>query len=295
MHVVVAGCGWLGSAAAKVLLARGDRVTAVVRTPAHAARLVAEGIPALALDLAARGGSAGLPEAADAVLATQAAGRGDVAAYRRAYLDIPRELLAYAARAGVTRLVSTGSTGVFGQRGGVTVDERTPPAPPDPTAEILVEAERRVLEGSRTGLSACVVRASGLYGPGRFGVVDRVRSGTLALGPGDGTAMNFCHRDDAVTVLLAALDRGAPGAVYHASDSHPATRGEVVTWIAARLGIPRPRREAPGDEAPGRRRADRRISSAWTRTTLAVRLAYPSFRDGLAQEAAALSSEAPPP
>ena len=281
---MVAGCGWLGTAAAKALVARGDRVTAVVRTLPHAVRLIEEGVPCLARDLAVPGASAGLPDHADAVLCTQAAADGGVAAYRRAYLDATRELLAYAARAGVSRLVATGSTGVFGQSGGVTVDETTSPAPADPTAAVLVEAERLVLSAAGPGLASCVVRASGLYGPGRTGVIERVRSGALALGPGDGAIMNFCHRDDAVAILLAALDRGSPGAVYHASDLEPRTRAEVVAWIAKRLKMTPPRQDPGSGTALGRPRADRRISSARTLAELGVRLAYPSFRKGMARE-----------
>jgi nucleoside-diphosphate-sugar epimerase len=119
------------------------------------------------------------------------------------------------------------------------------------------------------------LRLSGLYGPGRTGIVDRVRSGALALGPGDDAWMNFCHRDDAVAFVLAALDGAAPGAIHHGSDAEPARRRDVVAWIAGRLGLePRHAEAAP----PG---PNRRILSAATRETLGVTLACPSFRDGL--------------
>jgi nucleoside-diphosphate-sugar epimerase len=89
--------------------------------------------------------------------------------------------------------------------------------------------------------------------------------------------MNFCHRDDAVTFVLAALARAAPGAVLHGSDARPARRREVVTWIAARLGIEAPRSDRPA--APG---PSRRILSERTRAALGVTLRYPSLEDGLA-------------
>jgi nucleoside-diphosphate-sugar epimerase len=93
--------------------------------------------------------------------------------------------------------------------------------------------------------------------------------------------MNFCHRDDAAATVIAALDRGSPGAVYHASDASPATRHDVVAWIAARLAIAPPRHDEVAAPSP-RRRANRRVSAEATRRELGVRLAYPSFRDGLA-------------
>jgi nucleoside-diphosphate-sugar epimerase len=281
MHVLVAGCGWLGTAAARALAGRGDRVTALTRTLPHAVRLMEEGIPCLARDLASDGGTSDLPSDVDAVLATQAAAGGGVAAYRAAYLDATAGLLGYAARVGVSRFVYTSSTGVFGQRDGGIVDEATPVAPADPTATILVEAERLVLAAADARLSACVVRPSGLYGKGRTGIIERVKSGALALGTGDDQWMNFCHQADAVTILLAALDRGFPGAIYHASDLEPALRGDVVLWIAKRLKMTPPRSDV-GDGAGGRRGANRRISSAASRDALGVRLAFPNYRRGMA-------------
>ncbi len=276
MHVLVAGCGWLGTAIARCLVRRGERVTAVRRDPARAEALVAIGARPLALDLAAPGAEARIPPV-DAIVACQSAASDAPEAYRAAYLDANRALLAAARRAGARALVYTGSTGVFGQRDGNDVDERTPPSPASATGALLVEAERLVTGAAAHGLCTSVVRLSGLYGPGRAGVVDRVRSGALALEPGDDAWMNFCHLDDAVAFVVAALDRSLAGAVHHGSDAHPARRREVVEWIAARVGIV-PRR---GEAAPGG--PNRRVLSEATRDALGVKLAHPSFREGLSQ------------
>lgn len=274
MHVLVAGCGWLGTAIAQALVARGDRVTAVRRDARRAAATAAPGITALAVDLARADADALLPSDVEAIVACQAATSDAPEAYRAAYVDANRSLLALAARVRAP-LVYTSSTGVFGQRDGSEVTERTPPAPASPTSQILVEAERLV-RGAGGGVRASVVRLSGLYGPGRLGAIERVRSGRLALGPGDDGWMNFCHREDAASFVLAALARGEGGAVYHGSDAAPARRREVVQWIAARLGIAPPRAE---HRVPA---PDRRISSVWTRDQLDVSLAYPSFYEGFA-------------
>ena len=124
---------------------------------------------------------------------------------------------------------------------------------------------------------ACVVRFSGLYGPGRAGIIDRVKNGRLALGPGDDAWMNFCHRDDAVALVLAILDGGTRAGIYHGSDAFPTRRRDVVRWIAERLGI-----EPPCATAPIETRAtNRRVLGVATRRELGVSLRYPSFREGL--------------
>jgi nucleoside-diphosphate-sugar epimerase len=274
MRVLVAGAGWLGSAVARALAARGDEVIALRRDPGRAAALAAPRIAPLALDLTAPGAAEKLPRF-DAVVACQSAGGDTAEAYRAAYVEANRSLLDAAARHGAARLVYTGSTGVFGQRDHSVITETTAPAPSGATAEVLVEAERLVL-GRAPGVPACLLRLSGLYGPGRSGVLQRVGSGLLALGPGDDAFMNFCHLDDAVALVLAALDRGAPGAVYHGSDAEPPRRREVVEWVARQIGV-EPSRSASPATGPSRR-----IDSTWTRRALGVTLRYPTFRDGLA-------------
>jgi nucleoside-diphosphate-sugar epimerase len=265
MHVLVAGCGWLGEAIATALAARGDRVTAVRRTPPRDSALP---VTWLAADLAAPGAAARLPRDVDAVVASQSAGGDGEEPYRDAYVRANEALLSLAPR----RLVYTGSTGVFGQRDGSDVDERTPVAPASAGARVLVEAEDLV-----TRAGGVVVRLSGLYGPGRYGVVDRVRGGAMALGPGDDAWTNWCHREDAAAAVLAALDRGRPGAVYHGTDAEPLRRREVVEWIAARLGIPPPRSSRPPPFP-----ANRRILGERTRTELSLAPRFPSLREGLA-------------
>lgn len=272
MDVVVAGCGWLGRAVATALADRGDRVVAVRRSAGPIADLADRGIEIRGGDLLDPRTAEALPDRADAIVACQSADGRDAAAYRRAYVDVNRALLSYGERSGAERLVYTGSTGVFGRSDGSTVDETTAPEPAGPTGAVLLEAESIVRQ------RGSVVRLSGLYGPGRYGTIERVRTGALALGPGDDAWMNFCHLEDAVRAVVAALDRGRTGAVYHGTDASPTPRAEVVRWIADRLGIEPPVRTG---RVPTRG-ANRRVDGRRTREELGLTLAYPSFREGFA-------------
>lgn len=279
MHVLVAGAGWLGSALSRALAGQGHRVTALRRDPARAAALASPGVEPISLDLCAPDAAERLPRDVDAVVACQAAGADGPEAYRRAYVVATRALLSSLGSCGRrARLLYTGSTGVFGQRDGSDVDESTPTMPTSPAAEVLVEAERAVLGAAGCGVDGVVVRLSGLYGPGRDWPVERVRSGRIGIGPGDGAWLNLCHLDDAVTAVLAALERGVPGRIYHATDSEPVRRRDLATWVAGRLGIPVPRLP---DGAPAPGLPDRRIHGERTRAELGIALRHPSFREGL--------------
>ncbi len=279
MHVLIAGIGWLGREVARGLLAQGHRVTGVRRRVEGQAQLVDLGVEPVVADLTDPRSREHLPKDVDAVVACPAAGGGDLDSYRSAYIEVNRTLLDWARDRSVGAYVYTSSTGVFGYDDGRDVHEETPVLAVAPTAGVLVEAERLVREGSGR-----VVRLSGLYGPDRYGIVERVRRGALALGPGDGTWMNFCHRADAAAIVIAAVLRGRNGAVYHGSDAEPARRREVVTWIASRLGIPPPVAPADTSRLPGGPRgADRRVLSEKTRAELGVSLRFPSYREGLAE------------
>ncbi|HEX6852875.1 MAG TPA: NAD-dependent epimerase/dehydratase family protein [Candidatus Polarisedimenticolaceae bacterium] len=282
MHVLIAGAGWLGREVGRALVARGDRVTAVKRSPEGLDVLRGLGFDALALDLADPAAVDSIPEDVTAIVACQAASGEGPDAYRRAYVDVNATLLLAGRRLPLSGYVYTSSTGVFGQDAGESVDEATQVMPVGPGAEALVEAERLVRDAAGRRLPVRVVRLSGLYGPGRVGILDRVKGGALALGPGDDAWMNFCHLEDATATILAALEPGRPaGAIYHASDAFPTRRRDVVTWIAEHLGIEPPRREGAPTLPGGRRGANRRILAHGTRRELGLVLKYPSFREGL--------------
>jgi nucleoside-diphosphate-sugar epimerase len=204
-----------------------------------------------------------------------AAERGDDEAYRAAYVIGLENMVAALDRpAGLPRrMIYVSSTAVYGQDGGEWVDE-------DSETEPSRFNGRRLLQGERL-LAGCaaetiVVRLGGIYGPGRTGLVARVRS-RRAVVRGDGPEYrNRIHRDDAAAALehVAGLER--PASVYLAVDHEPAPIQEVAAWLAARLGLEVPggtRVESRGTATGKRCRNDRLVGSGF-------RLEYPTYREG---------------
>lgn len=185
------------------------------------------------------------------------------------------------------------STGVYGDRGGDWVDEDGPTDPEGPRGRHRLLAEEAWRDLWRHhGLPVHVFRAAGIYGPGRS-AVDLVRAGTARRIVKPGQFFSRIHRDDIVAVLRASMARPRPGAVYNLADDLPAPPDAVIAHAAELLGVEPPPAE-PFDVAaptlsPMARSfyaANRRIANDRIKTELGVRLAYPTYREGLAAIAA---------
>lgn len=187
--------------------------------------------------------------------------------------------------------------GVYGDQGGAWIDETTPPAARSERTRARVAAEEAWLAlGARTGKAVHIFRLAGIYGPGRNPIV-KVREGRSQRIVKAGQVFNRIHVDDIATTLLASLDRPRPGAIYNVADDEP-TPPQVVIEHAARLaGLPPPPEVdfETADLSPMARSfygENKRVRNALIREELGVRLAYPTYREGLA---ALAGEEATPP
>jgi len=267
MTVVLAGCGDVGTQVALELLAAGHRVLGLRRST-HA---LPSAVTARSVDLAAEVPQ--LPDDTETVVVATAADGGTVEDYRRAYLSVVANITraVRTGRASPRRVLFVSSTGVYGGDDGRWVDERTPTRPATATASVLLEAER-YLHAELPG--ATVLRLAGIYGPGRTGLVNRVRQRPPPI-PDHPRWTNRIHRDDAAAAIVhltTATRRPAP--LYVGTDDCPAERGQVIRYLAGELGVPPPTMQR-ASEAPGGKRCRNTLlrSSGYS-------LRYPTYREG---------------
>lgn len=134
---------------------------------------------------------------------------GEVADYRRTYLDVVRTLTEGA------RIIFCSSLSA-----GQGASEK---------AAILREAEQTVL--ARGGV---VVRLAALYGEGRCELLRRHRAGEPRLAGAETRRLNYIHVDDAAAALLAAAE--APSGIYAAcGDSF--SKAEAYALLESVTGI----------------------------------------------------------
>lgn len=257
--LLLLGCGYTGLELVRQGRALGWAVSATTRSREHVAAIEAAGARALLL-----------PELDDAAL------RSEVDASTALIASYPPDAAADARFAPLARgayaSAYVSSTGVFGATQG-HIDDHTATAPDTPRT-----VERLTAEGLWRGAGATVLRAAAIYGPGR-GQHERVRSGSARIA-GDGRH-HICriHVEDLAHALLRVVSLRLGPDSYVIADDCPAEQGEVIRFLAARLGVPVPA-SVPLESAPETLRHDRRIDAARLKRDAQLHWRYPTFREG---------------
>ena len=226
--------GRIGAPLARALLARGDRVVALVRDTRKAADLEGAGARLIRGTLADRGALEEGVSGASAVyhLAGGVRGPGPETAdrlNREGTLAVLEVAKTRALRSFV--LASTGA--IYGDRSGLWVAEDYPPNPNTAYGISKVAAEEAAIA---SGLPVRIARIAAVYGPGTpFLQVARMRAGRAWL-PGEGrNIVPIVHIDDAVGALLAIGDADAAG-IYNVAGRTTPSLAELFKAVHALAG-----------------------------------------------------------
>lgn len=188
------------------------------------------------------------------------------------------------------------TTGVYGDRGGDRVDEASPCMPSTERGKWRLAAEQEWQSlWHDIGLPVHIFRLAGIYGPER-GPFAKVRAGTARRIIKPGQLFSRIHVEDIATVLEASIARPHPGAIYNVCDDEAAPPEDVIAHAADLLGLPVPPAEAFDAAAmtPMARSfyaESKRVSNDRIKTELRVKLAYPTYREGLAALLAAETAQ----
>jgi nucleoside-diphosphate-sugar epimerase len=264
--LLILGCGFVGTEAARQALAAGQRVIGTTRDPVRLSELRAQGIDAH-LTPALNGQTVGALAPPDAAVLVTFAPDG--------FSD-----LAIAPSLSPRRVVYLSTTGVYGNARG-RVDERTATDANSPRAAVRLAAE--ALYQREGGL---LLRAAGIYGPGR-GLHRRLLDRSFRL-PGEGTnVVSRVHVSDLASIALSALSADAStwtqlsGRAFPVADDTPVPQIEAIRWLVARLGLEMPA-SASIDEVSPTLRHDRAVDNSAIKRALGIELRYPSYRQGFA-------------
>ncbi len=244
LRLLIVGCGDVGLRVARRLCGR-VRLLALTSDASRSAELRAAGIVPLVGNLDDPHSLQRLAGLADAVLhlaPPPAQGATD-----------PRTaaLLRVLARRGRPAAIVYGSTtGVYGDCGGERFDETRAVSPATDRARRRVDAEQRLRRHARqTGTRVTILRIPGIYAADRPGghPRERLARGTPVLVSADDVHTNHIHAEDLARACLAALWRGRPQRIVHASDDTELAMGDYFDRAADLCGLPRPPRITRGE------------------------------------------------
>jgi nucleoside-diphosphate-sugar epimerase len=281
---LVIGCGYLGSRVATLWQQTGATVFATTRTKERMADIRQASFEPILCDVMDAASLQSLPKV-DTVLFSVGRDRKSASSMREVYVTGLENVLQKLPLPG--RFIYISSTGVYGQSAGEAVDEEAATDPADESGRVVLDAERAL---RRRLPEAIILRLAGIYGPNRLIRGEALQSGEPIVGDPD-KLLNLIHVEDAAAAVLAAEERGRPGAIYNISDDAPIARGEFYRHLARLLHAPEPRFTEEPQPSSRRARTNRRIVNKRMHDELALNLRYPTYREGLLACLAAKGSE----
>lgn len=287
-RLLIIGCGDVARRSLPLLAGR-YRLYALVRAPDAAldAELARFGVTPIRGDLDRPATLARLSGLADLVLHFAPPPESETSSDPRT-----RRLIAALRRGKILprRLVYISTSGIYGDCGGAVIDETRTARPQTARARRRVDAETELRRWGRTpgGPRVAILRAPGIYAADRLPVL-RIRRNDPVLAAADDVFTNHIHGDDLARAALAALRRGRPNRIYHASDDSALRMADWFDAVADAFALPRPRRisraEAEQLLAPtvlSFMRESRRLDNQRLKRELRLRLSYPTVAAGLA-------------
>jgi nucleoside-diphosphate-sugar epimerase len=241
--LAIIGCGYVGRAVARLWLEAGNEVTVTTTTrdkieelQAIASQVVVlRGDDALALQQVVAN--------QDVVLLSVGSKQRTPEAYHQAYLETAQNLVA-AIKAnsgikqpGVKQLIYTSSYGMINHQGGETIDETVVVNPVDEFGEIMAQTEQVLLSPSTDHVKACILRLTGIYGPGRELIkIFSKLAGTTRPGTGENYT-NWVHLEDIVRAINFAKDHQLQG-IYHLNSDESMTSKEFFQRLLEAHSLP---------------------------------------------------------
>ena len=255
MRVLVTGAtGFTGGHLARALAARGDTVSALVRSEGPAASALSHaGVTLVFGDLRDREALAAATGGVDVVYHIAAmyrqAGLGDEV-YRAVNAVAVRDVIEAAARGGARRVVHCSTVGVHGDVEHPPANEDAPLKPGDVYQVTKLEGEALARDAaSRLGIEVTIARPTGIYGPGDrrllklFRGVARRRWVTLGAGE---IYYHLTFIDDLIDGFrLCGTRPEAANRTYILAGGEVTTLNALVALIADVAGVPPPTRHVP--------------------------------------------------
>lgn len=194
---------------------------------------------------------------------------------------------ALAAEKSLVSIAYLSTVGVYGDHGGAWVDETSECRPRSARSVARVKAENEWLAfGGNNNVAVAVLRLSGIYGPGRNGLVNLAEGSARRLVK-PGQVFNRIHVEDIAAAVDRVFETRAEG-LFNITDDEPAPPQDVVAYAAGLMGVEPPPEQAfeTAELSPMARSfygENKRVANLKSKSELGLAYAYPDYRTAFAR------------
>jgi nucleoside-diphosphate-sugar epimerase len=272
---LIAGCGDLGLRVVGLLSLENtaNRIWGLRRHPSVESTNDLPSFTWITADLTQPDSLRAMPKDITHVLYTAAPNARTEADYRAVYREGLESLLQAVASPSLQRVLFVSSTAVYGDHGAQWINEDTPTAPKSFNGQVLLETEQW-LRTQKAQFETLSLRLSGIYGPGRSHLLDRLRTGQATAPVAESHWVNRIHIEDAAAAVLHLLSLPNPRSIYLVTDSTPLPMRVLYDALAKLVGGPTPP-EGPAPPSIG----SKRLSNAQLRDS-GFTFRWPDSREG---------------
>ena len=235
MKIAIIGCGYVGSAVAKLWSEKGHKMIITTTTPERVSEL--QNITQQVVVMKGNDFNAMKDVLQNQEVVLLSVGDRYRTGYKQTYLETAETLLtALKKTPTVKQIIYTGSYSVYGDKNGEWVDENSSVTPATEGGKILHETEQVLLSASTPQQRVCILRLGGIYGPGRelVKIFSRWEGQTR---PGSGNDVtNWIHLDDIVEALEFAKKKQLQG-IYNLVNNVPMISRELLDGLHKYQGL----------------------------------------------------------
>jgi nucleoside-diphosphate-sugar epimerase len=277
IRLLIAGCGDLGYRVAQKLLQNSSHSVWGLRRTADANIKQVTGFNWHLADLSKPETLENLPVGITHILFSAAPSVRTEAAYRDVYFNGLKNVVLSALSPTLKRVLFISSSAVYGAHGDEWVDEETPVDPQNFNGRILFESEQWLSQfGRERSIHTINLRLSGIYGPGRLNLLEKLKLGQVGAPTWPIHWANRIHVEDAASAIMHLIDLPDPMNTYLVTDSSPLPLRTLYEALAQLVGGPIP----PETTAP-QFVGSKRLSNTRLRQS-GFELTWPDSRNGYA-------------
>jgi nucleoside-diphosphate-sugar epimerase len=241
IRLLIAGCGDLGCRVANIVLQQPGHEVWGLRRSSKLAVAQAVGFNWREADLSKPGTLAMLPTGITHILFSAAPDVRTETAYRDVYFNGLQNVVQSALNPALKRILFVSSSAVYGEHGDEWVDEVTTVNPQNFNGRILLESENWLNQfGNAHNIKTLCLRLSGIYGPGRTSLLDKLKLGEVGALSSPKHWANRIHVEDAANAIVHLMDLPDPMRTYLVTDNTPMPLRTLYESLARLVDGPTP-------------------------------------------------------